>query len=456
MSLYDVLARNPASRVARWRPGSRAAYSNPGYTVAAYILEKLTGRSYEDVIERDLFAPLGMTSAALRMTPAVAARLARGYDSHDQPVPYRGIYHRPAGTLMVSARDLAALVQLVLARGRTGGAALISPASIDRIERNETGPLDVGDASYGLANWGDVTARVVMRGHGGFAPGFLASYSYSASRGFGYVLLINSTRSDLARYAICQEIVDYLLRDQIVPPAPRAQVPEAELARWVGYYHFASPRIQLMAFRARMYPGVDVFLEGGRLYSRPLPGDEPARELIPLGGDRFRPPRASGSFLAFGRDRDGRRFYLAGSDYHVEESRARILVFAIGPMICMVVLGTGLLLPLTAFVRRAVPSPRIAWPFATTASLFLASHLFDLAAERGVVGDCNAYTAGLFVLSLIFPLASFATAVQALTWLPRPGSLAGKLHRLAFAAAACCATAYFAAYGLLGLRLWSY
>jgi CubicO group peptidase (beta-lactamase class C family) len=452
MSLADVLARNPASRVARWRPGSRASYSNPGYTVAAYILEKLTGRSYEDVIERDLFQPLGMTGAALRMTPEVAARLARGYDPQGQAVAYRGIYHRPAGNLMVSARDLAALVQLALARG----APVISPASMDRIERNETGPLDVGDASYGLGNWGDIYGRVVMRGHGGFAPGFLASYSYSASRGFGYVLLLNSTRSPDGRFAIQQAIVDYLLRDQAVPPAPRAEVPEAELQRWVGTYHYASPRVQLMAFRARMDPGVEVFVAGGRLYSRPLPGDEPPRELIPVGGDRFRTSWASGSFLAFGRDRDGRRFYLAGSTYHVEEPRARILMFALGPTICILVLGTGLLLPLTAFVRRTRPSPGIAWPVTVTLSLVLAPRLFEIAVDRGILGDCNAYTVGLFALSLVFPLASFATAVQALTWLPRPGRLAGKLHRLVFATAACCATAYLAAYGMLGLRLWSY
>jgi CubicO group peptidase (beta-lactamase class C family) len=452
MSLADVLARNPASRVARWRPGSRASYSNPGYTVAAYILEKLTGRSYEDVIERDLFQPLGMTGAALRMTPEVAARLARGYDPHGLPVAYRGIYHRPAGNLMVSARDLAALVQLALARG----APVISPGSMDRIERNETGPLDVGDASYGLANWGDISSRVVLRGHGGYAPGFRAGYSYSTSRGFGYVLLLNSTGSEDGRFAIRQAIVDYLLRDQVVPPAPRARVPEAELQRWVGTYHFASPRVQLMAFRARMDPGVEVFVEGGRLYSRPLPGDEPPRELIPVGGDRFRTSWASGSFLAFGRDRDGRRFYLAGSDYNVEESRARILVFALGPTICIIVLATGLLLPLIGFVRRTRRSPGVAWPAAVTLSLFLAPRLFEIAVERGVLGDCNVYTVGLFALSLIFPLASFATAVQALTWLPRPGGLAGKLHRLVFATAACCATAYLAAYGMLGLRLWTY
>jgi len=460
MSLPEVLARNPASRVARWRPGSRASYSNPGYTVAGYILEKLTGRSYEDVIERDVFQPLGMTGAALRVTPEVSARLARGYDERDRPVQYRGIYHRPAGNLMVSPRDLAVLVRLALARGRVGDRELISSASMDRIERSETGQLDSGDARYGLANWGDVFSRVVLRGHGGYQPGFLAGYGYSASRGFGYVLLLNSTHSFEGRAEIRSVIIDYLLRGQTVTPPPRVQVPETELRRWEGTYHFASPRIQLMAFRERMAPGAEIFVDGGRLFARPLPGDEPPVELIPMGDDRFRPSWASGSFIAFGRDHEGRRTFVLATDYFVEEPRSRTLLFAYGPVICIALLGTGLLIPLAAALaaarRRARPSPPVGWPVSVTLSLFLAPHLFQAAIDGSVLGECNVYTIGLFVLSLVFPVGSVVTAAQSLAWLPRPGSVAGKLHRLLFAAAACCTTAYLAAYGLIGIRMWRF
>jgi CubicO group peptidase (beta-lactamase class C family) len=455
MPLVQVLARNPGSRVARWRPGSRFSYANPGYTVAGYLIEKVTGESYERVLERDLLAPLGMTGAALRLAPEVDARLARGYDDGDGPVAYRTLYHRPAGNLMASPRELAALVQLCLARGRFGGAAVISPGGMARIERSETARLDSGDASYGLGNSGLVYERAPIRGHNGYIEGFVSSYGYLPEQGVGYVLLLNSTRSASARLEIRHLLVEYLLAGAPVVPPPRAVVPEDELRRWVGTYHGAAPRHQRFAFLDRVDPGLELLLEAGRLYVRQVPDVGQQLELVPLGRDRFRLAATSAGHITFGRDREGRRSLVADNAYFVEEPRSRVLAYVIVPLICLWVLATGLLLPLALFRRRVGPSAALGWPLATTLSLFALPRLFIAGAEARALGEPNMYTVGVFVLTLVFALGSMGSAVQALTWLVRPGSVFGKLHRLAFALAACTTTAYLGAYGIIGIRLWS-
>jgi CubicO group peptidase (beta-lactamase class C family) len=456
MPLAAVLARNPASRVARWRPGSRFSYANPGYTVAAYVLEKVTGRPYEDVLEHELLEPLGMTGAALRLTPEVDARLSRGYHEGEDAIPYRAIYHRAAGNLMASPRELAALVQLGLGRGRFGGRTLISPAGMARFERSETARLDAGDASYGLGSYGDVSERALIRGHNGGIDGFISSYGYLPDCGVGYVLLLNSTRSPRALDAIHHLLVEFLLAGAHVPPPPRAVVPEDELRRWTGTYHPAAPRHQLFAFLERLLPSLEMFVDGGRLYARNVPARNPAVELIPLGGDRFRLPAASGSHVHFGRDREGRRILVADGAYLLEEPRSRSLAYAIAPVICMWLLATGLVFPLAIFRRRVGPAPGIGWPLCTTLAFFAVPRLFLAALDAAVWGERNLYTVAIFVLTLLFAFGSMASAVEALVWLPRPGSILGKLHRLVFATAACVATAYLTAYGIIGIRLWSY
>src|SRR5262249_41268695 len=46
--LLEALAVNPRSRHSRWPPGTRMSYSNEGYLVAGYLLEKLTGRAFDE------------------------------------------------------------------------------------------------------------------------------------------------------------------------------------------------------------------------------------------------------------------------------------------------------------------------------------------------------------------------------------------------------------------------
>ena len=57
-TLKDVLRRLQPELHVRWRPGSRFAYNNPGYGVAAYLVEKSSGMDYRDyVTERILQRP---------------------------------------------------------------------------------------------------------------------------------------------------------------------------------------------------------------------------------------------------------------------------------------------------------------------------------------------------------------------------------------------------------------
>lgn len=456
LSLAAVLAHNPASRVARWRPGSRFSYANPGYTVAGYVIEKVTGRPYEDVIARELLAPMGMTGAALRWSPEVDARLARGYGAGDDPVPYAALYHRPAGNLMASPRELAALVRLAIGRGRIGGRTVISPAGMARIERSETAWLDGGDLDYGLGNGGDAIERAPIRGHDGGIPGFLSVYGYLPGQGVGFVLLVNSTRSVRAVIAIRHLLVEYLLRGRVVPPPPRAVVPEAELARWAGTYHTASPRHQLLAFLDRLTPGIELYVERGQLFARTVPAAGPPVELIPLGGDRFRLPRSSGADIRLGRDREGRRIAVAHLQYLVEEPRARSLAFAVAPQVFAAILLSALVWPLGLLRRQVGPAPGFGWALCVIAASVAVPRLFVAGLDPLVLGELNRTTLGICAGTLVFALGSVGSLVQALRWLPLPGSAVGKLHRLVFGVATCCATAYLAAYGIIGIRLWSY
>jgi CubicO group peptidase (beta-lactamase class C family) len=74
--VQHVLREAPATS-----PGGRMLYSNRGYIVAAAMLERLTKRSWEDLMRQQVFRPLGMTSAGFGPTSTNSKRV-------EQPWPH--------------------------------------------------------------------------------------------------------------------------------------------------------------------------------------------------------------------------------------------------------------------------------------------------------------------------------------------------------------------------------
>lgn len=61
-------------------PGDRFAYNNTGYFLLGMILEKVSGKSYGDLLRDRIFSPLGMTSTRINSLRDVIPNRAGGYD----------------------------------------------------------------------------------------------------------------------------------------------------------------------------------------------------------------------------------------------------------------------------------------------------------------------------------------------------------------------------------------
>ena len=454
--LAEILARNPRSRVARWRPGSRFSYANPGYTVAAYLIEKASGRRWFEYVRDELLVPMGMRSAALRWTREVDARLARGYDDGPDAIPYRAIYHHPAGNLMASPRELAALVRLWLGRGRVDGRQLVSRAGLERTERAQTAAISGLDIDYGLGNYGVAWPWARSRGHDGGIDGFISGAEYLPERGVGYVVLLNSTGRGVrdATLAIRRLAAEYLLGSVATPPPPRVDVPASELRPWVGSYHLANPRLQLFAFLQRLGGDFVVRFENGGLVV-----DDPfARRtvpLVPLGQGRFRYPLASGSHATFAHDADGQRIFYNWGVYARQEPAWIAPAIEHGARAIFWLLVSALALPIASLLwRRSGARVGWGWPLVATLSFFAVPWLFVSAAIAHLLGERNGYTLAICALTIAFAVSAVVSLLQALRRLGQPLPLIVRLHRLAIGLAAVAAAAFFAYYRIIGVCLW--
>jgi CubicO group peptidase (beta-lactamase class C family) len=75
----DSLLEFFKSRPLDFQPGEGFAFSNSGYVLLGYIIEKVTGQSYFQVVQDQIFRPLHMTHSGFDFRALPSARQALGY-----------------------------------------------------------------------------------------------------------------------------------------------------------------------------------------------------------------------------------------------------------------------------------------------------------------------------------------------------------------------------------------
>src|ERR1700730_14234 len=305
--LLEVFKKFQEPQHVRWSPDTRMSYSNPGYGIAGYLIQKITGEPYDKYIRETFLQPLGMTNADYRFTGANKALLASGYDGKSPtPVGYPYIYLRPAGDLKASPGELAKLVQFFLRRGMVGQTQLLKPESIARMETPKTSlaaqrGLRLG---YGLANYTEVLGGVVSHGHDGGIDGFISTYRYMPEQNWGYVVLLNSAGSGEALENSNHRAVEFLAKDYPKPYKPVVSMSPNELQTFAGYYAQRAPRDQMLAFLDDVAGGLRFRVLGGQLTRAHMFGK--AEPLLPAGKNLFRTEKEPEGATIFFSGEDGK------------------------------------------------------------------------------------------------------------------------------------------------------
>jgi CubicO group peptidase (beta-lactamase class C family) len=94
----------------RFAPGTRYEYSNSNYTLLGFIIEKITGRSYQQYLEANFFQPLGMTSSFYGNDAKIIKSRAAGYTNAGKEIENAGSISMTqpyaAGSILSTVEDL--------------------------------------------------------------------------------------------------------------------------------------------------------------------------------------------------------------------------------------------------------------------------------------------------------------------------------------------------------------
>lgn len=180
--------------------GEHTAYSNWGTALAAFIVERVSGMSYVDYVNENIFKPLGMenTSIGMHIEDNAWVRNQREklkcyerYTQEEYNADY-GVCHSwvqlyPAGAAIGTTSDLAKFAQ--------GFVATDCPFFGSNETRNEMftatsfhGDSDIAENCHGL--WAE-QFKIPTLGHSGNTGGCTANLQFDPESGLGIVVLTN-------------------------------------------------------------------------------------------------------------------------------------------------------------------------------------------------------------------------------------------------------------------------
>jgi CubicO group peptidase (beta-lactamase class C family) len=203
-------------------------YSNLNYMIAAYILEKTTGKAWEDFVRENILNPLEMLSSNFSVSES--------RKSSDYAIPYieeKGTVREtsflepdkmgmgPAGSINSSARDMANWLLFNLNKGKFKDRQVISETALNETQKPQIVlPGNVSDemfySCYGMG-WAITSYRGhLLLGHGGGFNGFSCYVSILPRVNIGIAILCNLEGSPVPQ-TLARIICDRLLRLPEIP-----------------------------------------------------------------------------------------------------------------------------------------------------------------------------------------------------------------------------------------------
>jgi CubicO group peptidase (beta-lactamase class C family) len=200
---------------------SKYQYNNIMFMTAGYLVDRLTGSTWEDAVRTRIFTPLEMTSSNFSVKDSQKTTdFAKPYDDRDDKIveiPFRDIANvGPAGSINSNVLELSRWLVVNTQKGKIGSRQIISSRILADIHSPHmpTGtPQDrpeIAPAGYGLG-WGIDDYRGHRRvAHGGGIDGFTSMTTLFPEDALGLVVLSNMGGTQLPEM-LSRHVADRLL-----------------------------------------------------------------------------------------------------------------------------------------------------------------------------------------------------------------------------------------------------
>ncbi len=237
--LDAYLKANVPARV--FPPGKVAAYSNYGAALAGYIVERVSGLPFDEYVEQNIFAPLGMARSTFRqpLPEILAADLATGYNyTNGRHVAGSFVFDQPypGGSMSTTATDIARFMLAHLQNGELDGQRILQEGTALQMHSQLYTPdsrLNSGMA-YGFVESTINDQRILS--HTGSLITYLSSLYLIPDQNVGLFISTNSTGGANAVLTLADAFVDRYYPVAETPEPQSAPGFAERIAPYLGEY----------------------------------------------------------------------------------------------------------------------------------------------------------------------------------------------------------------------------
>ncbi|HET9837901.1 MAG TPA: serine hydrolase domain-containing protein [Candidatus Angelobacter sp.] len=248
-SLKQHLSEHIPERI--FSPGTTPAYSNYGAALAGYIVERVSGRPFNDYIAENIFKPLGMARStfAQPLPGDLKPLMSGGYNlGSDKAKSFEIVEEAPAGALSTTAADIARFMIAHLQNGKLDNAQILRPETTQQMHSRQFG---LSPALNGMCLGFYEESRNGHRiiGHGGDTIYFHSDLHLMLDDGLGFFVSYNSAgKGQISeRTALWEHFLDRYL-PYTPPEVAKLSTADAD-ARLVAGKYLSSRRSESTFFK---------------------------------------------------------------------------------------------------------------------------------------------------------------------------------------------------------------
>ncbi len=252
--------------------GTVWSYNNAGFSLAGYIIELVTGKSYQDVLKELIFEPLGLKNCYFDPGDVMTHRFAVGHNVTEEgpkvaipwPLP-RSSY--PAGGITCHVKDLLRYARFHLGDGRADDATrLLSSESMAQMHSPQV--TISGNEAWGLTWAMDEVDEVRRIWHGGGTTGQISLLTLIPEHDFAIAIFTNADRGESVTREVSRWALKQYLGLEVTDPTP-IESSEEELTPYVGRY-------------SRPFADIELGMLGGKLVAQiTYKGSFPTEDSLP-------------------------------------------------------------------------------------------------------------------------------------------------------------------------------